>query len=114
MVSGQTGQRDLADKLEQRNWRDKYQHLIIIISSTQLTELTGKLTGSKKSSLSTPISHQSSTRLYPYVQMYMAFAHTASKRKQKKTFSAGTDVMIFKILSSKNLAKILAFFAQTM
>jgi hypothetical protein len=26
---------------------------------------------------------------------------------------AGTDVMIFKIFSPKNLAKILAFFAQT-
>jgi hypothetical protein len=28
-------------------------------------------------------------------------------------FTPGTDVMIFKIFSPKNLAKILAFFAQT-
>jgi hypothetical protein len=31
----------------------------------------------------------------------------------KKRIKSGTDVMIFKIFSPKNLAKILAFFAQT-
>jgi hypothetical protein len=27
MVGGQTGQRDLADNLEQRNWQEKFQHI---------------------------------------------------------------------------------------
>jgi hypothetical protein len=52
-------------------------------------------------------------RKQPRNVIFKKLSQVHSQQKGRKFGKSETDVMIFKIFSPKNLAKILAFFAQT-